>query len=114
MHKINAYVRADGLAVYCKHCTVDKGSACTFRLMKTAQPVSDDDACSGDAMECSDDELPLEQWYWRCNLWQPHLPSCKPTHVAKDGTSQTIVHAKAVRTIWPQGRFLDSSCLEPF
>jgi hypothetical protein len=31
MHKINAYARADGLAVYCRHCsTVDAGFACIF------------------------------------------------------------------------------------
>jgi hypothetical protein len=58
--------------------------------MKTAQPITDNNACSGDAMECSDDELSLQQWYWRCNVWRPHLTSCKPTHVRKDGTSQTI------------------------
>jgi len=88
---MNAYVCTDGLAVYCRHCsTVNAGFACTFQLMRKAQPVSDDDACSGDAMEFSDDELPLQQWYWRCNVWRPHLASCAPTHVPKGGASQTM------------------------
>ena len=91
VQKINAYVHTDGLAVFCRYCsTVDKGFACTFRLMKTAQPVDDADDTSVDAMECSGDERSLQQWYWRCNVWQPHLPSCKPNYIAKDGTSQTM------------------------
>ena len=50
-------------------------------------------------MEGSDEEIPLAQWYWHCNVWQPHLPSCKPTHIAKGGTLQTMYSTDMITAI---------------
>ena len=76
--------------MYCRNCTVNGGFACTFQLQKTAEPISDANKQSDDAMEVTDKKLLLDQWYWYCNMFQKHLEKCTPLQTKTEGASQAM------------------------